>query len=743
MTGAVLLWLAAFGTSARAVAVERGQFERLSRVRVPFVEGDGGPASAVAFTASTLFGAVSVMRDGRLVYSMRRGSATDDRQIVESFASGRPRPTAGSPASARISRFVGSDRSRWRSDLPSYDEVSLGDVWPGVSVSLRAHAGNVEKLFRLLPGARVGRIGMRVGGTLAVLRDGSLAARTRRGEVRFSAPAAYQEVNGVRRPVSVAYIARGSTYGFRLEPYDHSLPLTIDPVLESSYVGGGDADFVNAITVHPSTGEVLVAGSTFSADLPGASGGARGGSGGGVDGFVARFDPTLSRLLQTTYLGGSGGDVIAGIAVHPWSGEVIVAGVTSSPDFPGTYFGAQFAGHGGNDGFVARLDPTLTKLLNATYFGGGDSDRVVGVAVHPTRGDVVIAGYTVSKDLPGTTGGAQPAIAADIDGFLARFDPTLAHLLQTTYLGGSGPDYIHTLAIHPASGEVLVGGQTLGNDLPATEGGANAGQPGNGNWDAFVARVDPTLTRFLQSTYLGGAGGDDVLGIAVSPLSGEIFVTGWTNYIDFPGTEGGAQPAAGGVWDLSRDQQHRTDGFVARFNPMLTVMFQATYLGGGGDDYCRGIAIDPSHGDVYVTGETFSTDLPGKAGGPAPVAAGGGDGFVARLNPTLTSLLQATYVGGGDADRSDAIAIRPSNGEVLVAGTTQSRDFPGFAAGAEPAFTGGSVFGGDGFVSRLSASLEESGNCVSGSDPLCANPDRLPVELTPRRGRTACDLPCH
>ena len=142
---------------------------------------------------------------------------------------------------------------------------------------------------------------------------------------------------------------------------------------------------------------MLVAGHTYST------------AGRGVDGFVARFDPTLTTLLHATYIGGTEGEEILGIAVHPTSGDVYVAGFTGSTDFAGTLQGAQPANAGGDDGFVARLDPTLTTLLGATYLGGSLPDRIVAIAIHPGSGEIYVAGQTISADFPGTAGGAQPS----------------------------------------------------------------------------------------------------------------------------------------------------------------------------------------------------------------------------------------------------------------------------------------------------------------------------------------------
>ena len=553
-----------------------------------------------------------------------------------------------------------------------------------------------------------------VGATaVTVGANGCLVVRMGAQRLSFSAPMAFQERGGIRRVIPVAYLVSGSTYGFRLGRHDETQPVVIDPVLESSYVGGTEADRIDAITVLPATGDVLVAGATFSTDLPGTAGGARSESLGDADAFIARFDPTLSNLLRVTYLGGSGGDEILSIAVHPGTGQIYVGGVTSSPDFPGAAGGAQPEFHGYPDGFVARLDPSLTRLYGSTYFGGVYEDRVVAVAVHPATGEIYAAGQTQSPDLSGVEGGAQPAPPGNFDGFVARFDPTLATLIQATYLGGEAPDYLRAMAIHPATGEIYVAGQTESlPDFPASAGGANVSPPGgNGNFDAFLSRFDPTLTQLLQTTFLGGSGGDDILGLAVAP-NGDLVAGGWTQSFDFPATGGAAQtvPAGGG---------DGIEGIVARFDPSLTALLEATYVDGPDDDYVGAIAVNPANGDIYAVGQTYSQDLPGISGGVDGVYGGGGDAFAARLDPGLTQI-QTTYLGGSDADAANAAAIDPANGDLLMAGATSSTGFPGAPSGARGAYAGGSAFGGDGFVSRLPASLRSDAVCVPAADPLCA-----------------------
>ena len=291
-----------------------------------------------------------------------------------------------------------------------------------------------------------------------------------------------------------------------------------------------------------------------------------------------------------------------------------------------------------------------------------------------------------------------------------------------TWVAGHGPEYLHALAIHPSSGDIYVAGQTLAYNFPGAVGGANAAYyPFTGNSNGFVARLDRSLTRLIQSTYLGSSRANDIYGVAIHPASGDVYVVGWTDQVDLPGTEGGAQPVMAGESDL----------FIERLNASLTELFQATYLGGTDVDYGYGISVHPTRGDVYVTGETYSTDLPGTAAGAQPERAGGVDGFVARLDPTLTRVVQTTYLGASGDDTPYAIAVQPKTGEVLVAGMTTSPGFPGAAGGSQPSYAGGDdFFGGDGFVTRFPAGLSAASSaCVSNANTLCLSGGRYAVRV--------------
>jgi len=691
---AVVLPVAAAAHVAVASRPEVG--DRVAGLTAPFVANTGPRDPQVAYYARTQTGTVFVTRVGDLVYALRpKERAGSGWSVTERLLGAHPVPVAGQASPTNVSVFVGNDPGRWQAHVPSYTKVALGEVYPGITAMLQAYGTHVEKVFTVRPGTSPRRIRVQVRGAqqMAVDHEGALVVHTGVGEVHFSRPVAYQEVRGRRRDVKVGYVLAGDVYGFQVGKYDDKRPLTIDPLLQATYLGGSEFDQVTALAIDNNTGDVYAAGWTTSDDFPGTAGGAQSTNHGYYDGFIAHLDASLTTLYQVTYLGGIPLDGVNGLALDPNTGDVYVAGQTGSCDFPGTAGGAQATCSGTSDAFVARLDASLTTLNQATYLGGSGGESVYAVGLHPISGEVYVVGSTGSSDFPGTSGGGQSTYGGGTsDGFVARLNRSLTTLEQSTYLGGNGPEGAMALAIDASTGKIYVAGNTHATDFPGTTGGAQSAYAG-GFADAFVARLDAMLTTLEQASYLGGTDADFGFSVAVSNATGDVYVSGVTDSVDFPGTAGGAQSAHGGGGASNQD------GFVARMNPQLTALEQATYLGGSDLDAAATLALHPTTGEVYVGGFTWSKDFPGTSAGIQPRSLGD-DGFVARLNAALTLLDRATYLGGTKKDDIAALALSAANDEVYVGGYTYSSDFPGTAGGVQPM-----AGAGDALVARLAGDL--------------------------------------
>ena len=233
-------------------------------------------------------------------------------------------------------------------------------------------------------------------------------------------------------------------------------------------------------------------------------------------------------------------------------------------------------------------------------------------------------------------------------------DPVLVY---STYLGGGDDDEGYGIAVD-SSGNAYIAGSTASANFPtktplqATSGGFT---------DAFVAKLNPSGSALLYSTYLGGSNNDIAQAIAVDS-SGNAYVTGGTNSTNFP-TVGAVQASNHGDYDV----------FVARLNANGSALGYSTYLGGGGTDVGYGIAVD-SAGNAYVTGFTGSVAFP-VVNGVQLSAPGNYDAFVTKLNPSGSQLAYSTYLGGSDYDQGSGIAV-DSIGNAYVIGFTSSTNFP-------------------------------------------------------------------
>jgi hypothetical protein len=713
---------------ARSPADTHSLTSKISRVTLPFIENQGQVKNkSVRFYANTFAGTVFVTDEGEIVYSIIKTEKEDTglskqkiqdknqdtirktvalRETLE--GSKQTKLTGMHKSKTRVNYFKGK-KEDWR-NIPTWQEVSLGEVYNGIDLKLKAYGKTIEKLFTVHPEGSVTDIKLSIEGAkgLNVNKDGVLEVETDLGVVAFTKPVAYQEIKGKRVEVAVNYILSSSelqtpdskpTYAFKVEKYDRTKPLTIDPLLSySTYLGGGVGDFGQGIAVDGS-GNVYVTGSTESTDFL-LSNPIQAGNAGVGDVFVARLDP-FGALDYSTYLGGGASDYGQGIAVDG-SGNAYVMGYTQSTDFP-TLNPIQAGNAGLGDVFVAKLDP-FGALDYSTYLGGGVGDFGQGIAVDG-GGNAYVTGQTESTDFP-TLNPIQAGNAGNKDAFVAKLYPSGSTLVYSTYMGGGVHDIGNSIAVD-GSGNAYVMGYTQSTDFPLL----NPIQAGNaGLVDAFVAKLD-TLGALDYSTYLGGGAIDSGWGIAVDG-SGNAYVTGYTHSTDFP-TLNPLQAGNAGLADV----------FIAKLDTSGALDY-STYLGGGASDPGWGIAVDGG-GNVYVTGQTESTDFPTLN----PIQAGNDgdkDAFVAKLDPSGSTLVYSTYMGGGAEDRGYSIAVDGS-GNVYVTGYTLSTDFPLLNP-----IQSGNAGDWDAFVAKLSNDSDNDGiaddsdNCPD--DP---NPDQLDTDDLP------------
>ncbi len=607
----------------------------------------------------------------------------------------------------KVNYFIGSEPSRWRTEIPTFAKTRFREVYPGVDLVYYGNEGELEYDFVVAPGANPQAIALEFEGAdkIEVDGEGGLTLHVAGEQVQQHKPVIYQEVDGARRAVAGAYELSGTgRVSFRLGPYDAAQPLVIDPVLiYATYLGGGRSEAISSITTDTS-GNAYVVGVTDSTDFPTTNpaqpnpGGGNCSAGPCTDAFVTKLNAAGSEIMYSTYLGGNNLESGSGIAVDA-AGNAYISGTTGSPNFP-TAQARQPNLKGAADAFVAKLNAAGNQLVYSTYLGGGGQETGAGIAVDGA-GNAAVTGITLSTDFPteqplrASFGGGTCGSTACPDAYITKLNAGGTGLLYSTYLGGNHLELGSGIAMDP-SGAIYVTGTTASTNFPTS---SNAFQPNlkggicgsSPCLDAFVTKLNPIVggaASLVYSTYLGGGQGgasgssqpsDFSFGIAADE-AGNAYVTGVTGAHDFPLKNAFQDVFRGG----------RLDIFVTKLNTNLSgaaSLAYSTYLGGESDENFpnlaystlgvgnRCVAADAA-GNVYVTGTSLSVEYPLKD--DLPTFGSEEDAVVTKLNTNAAgeaSLLFSTFLGGNGKDTGLGLALDGA-GNIYVSGETNSSVFP-------------------------------------------------------------------
>ncbi len=605
------------------------------------------------------------------------------------------------PLSTKVNYFIGRDPSKWRRNVSTYSKIRYRSVYPGIDLVYYGSNHRLEYDFDLAPGADASQILFAVKGTDAMKVDasGDLVLSKGARELRFQTPVLYQEINGARARVPGTYVLRDSTHvGFEVGSYDITKPLVIDPVLVySTFLGGSGDDFSNGIAVD-SSGDAYVVGLTDSPNFPASIGSYNPTQ---FRMFLTKLDPTGSSLLFANYFGGtSGGDEAYAVALDS-SGNAFVTGDATSSDFP-VVNAYQSTLSGSTDAFLVKFSADGSSIIYSTYLGGSNSQFANSVSVDPA-GEAVIAGVTQSTDFP-LFNACQSSISADqfgdwgVYGFLTKFAANGTPLVYSTYLAGNTlntgsctgcfPDSEIMGVVTDASGNAYVTGNTSTTNFPVTSSALTTTFPGYSlSSVGFVSEYD-TSGVIVYSTYLGGLSSTFLNAIAVD-TTGSAYVTGFDIANDsFPiVTTSICDPSVAAC----------NGAIIAKLDPTV----YSTFLGTSNNMEGQAIQVDAS-GDAFIVGSDVQFDLSNPIEG---YAGGNGDVVIAEIDPTATTLLMATFLGGqGWEAAADSLAL-DTHGAVYVTGVTQSLDFP-VTQSALQTTLGGQT---DAFISKIDPATNAPG----------------------------------
>ncbi|MGD9396699.1 MAG: SBBP repeat-containing protein [Candidatus Thorarchaeota archaeon] len=429
---------------------------------------------------------------------------------------------------------------------------------------------------------------------------------------------------------------------------DSSLALTTQQY--SNILGGSGADEVAAFKfVEPDL--VYIAGTTSSTDFP-IINGYQDTHAGNVDCFIMKFNIATDTVMYSTYIGGSDEDILTDIVVDD-DGNLYATGFTESSDFPVvSAYKENYVNQ--EDIFLLKLNPTGEALLFSTYFGGDGSDKSYSIDID-TDGNVYIFGNGYASDIPLVNPLDDERYFME-EGYFLKFNSTGNGLEFSSYFGGFDRDYAKSIFLDDDNNVYLIG-STSSTDFPYLNGYDTSH---NSAQDCFVVKVNSALDEVIYSTYIGGQAADEPFE-AIVDGSGRIYLTGYTISSDFPTVNayddefgggmdcfvcvlstdgssleystylGGSAVDIGLVLLYSNEVVYITgytkssdfpttngaesslsgeiDCFVSKLILSNNTLGYSTYVGGSGDDYGQGIALDADQ-NILVVGHSDSEDFP-------------------------------------------------------------------------------------------------------------------------------------
>ncbi len=588
--------------------------------------------------------------------------------------------------------FLGSRPDRWASHVGLFSEAVIADLYEGIDARLYFEGANLRYDFIVRPGADPAQLSLRFegGDSLTIAADGALQIAAGPATIGHGSLFAYQDVSGQRRAVDCSFTMHaGGRVKFAPGRYNNEIPLIIDPLVYSSYLGGSTEEFVGASMAVDNSGSAYLVSATNSDDYPTTPGAyeetmndAASGIAGDIS--ISKLGPRGATLIFSTFLGGSAGEYTglandgSGICGPDGSlialgqdGSATLCGITYSEDFP-TTSGALFNTlQGASDAFVVTISSDGSRLLYGTYFGGNAQDAAHALALD-ADGAVYIGGETFSaagdNRFPTTPDAFQRSFAALDDLFIAKIDMAAGRLIYSTLISGEDHECLSDLVLDDA-GNVYFCGTTASDDFPLSAGVFDTELRGPGTYDAFVAKLNADGSDLLYSSLLGGDFDDYCSGIDIDS-AGCVYLTGQTTL------ESGSPltPFPTTVKAFQRDGG-KIACFVTKVSQRADRLVYSTFVAGAGSDWGADIKV-LDKGVAFVGGGTNSPDFPTTSDALQEQRnASSSDAFICALNADGSALLYSTYLGGSDSDRLTSLALGESCG-LYASGTTRSRDFP-------------------------------------------------------------------
>lgn len=627
--------------------------------------GDNGVVSngvgnnADLFQATTRDGTLWISRDG--LWLSKVVPEQGQINIRLSFEGQNPaaRLEPFDRQAAVVSYFRGDDPDNWHGAVPVWGGVRIRNLYPGMDLVLSGRKGEVIPEF--VGSGAGGQIKMEVEGAEAVTVDGrQIQFATPAGSIVWPLPASETPLTlNISDQATAALDSQQLTPAWQPEGMAGGSPLIF-----GTFIGGLDVlpDVPNATAVD-GEGNIYTTGYTESTVFPSEPGLS---PQHGIDVIITKLLADGSDLAYAIHINPSAfnqPDYGYGILVNDL-GEAYVVGETNSFDFPITP-GAMDPTFGEGDVFFLKVAADGASLLYSTFLGGSDLDGARGFA-RDGQGNFYLTGQTWSADYPVTTclnSPPAPCHKGVRDAFITKLNPSGTAVLYSTMLGGDVQEQAQAIVVS-STGEATITGWTNSSNYPTTDGAYDESY--NEQFDAFVTKVNAAGTAVIYSTFLGGDNEDRANALMLHD-NGRVTLTGVTLCpctTPFPTTPGAYDTSHNGGYDV----------FVAELTGNGSGLNFSTFLGGAAEERGYGLSLT-TVGSIAVTGVTYSAAFPMTPDAFDDSLGGGRDAFLSILNSSAEQLNYSTFLGGSEEDEGSQVISGPQ-GELILAGSTRSADFP-------------------------------------------------------------------
>lgn len=517
--------------------------------------------------------------------------------------------------------FVG-EPSKWATNVHAYRKVVLKDIYPKTDMEILSDGSSIKINFIVYPGGDPKKIQLKYeGADKLFLKNQQLHIVSSLGEILEDEPISFQTDNGVQEQIATSFTLNQNRVQIVPKKYNPTLPIVIDPAVIFGTYMGSSADNFGFAASFDRFGNAYGAGTVYAANFPTTTGAydvsfAGGSSDNGEyarDGFIAKFNGTGESLLFATFFGGSHNEQPHSVTVSTASSgnnDIYVFGTTHSANFPVTNGSFDNSHNGEADIFVMRLNEFGNTLLGSTYIGGSQDDGINGETNSSFLGQNHQLPYNYA------------------DWFRGEI-----------VLDNTGNVYVSTCSKSRQNQ-----GLPLINASQSTFGG--------GDQDAYIIKLNNSLSTVLFSTYLGGTGDESAHSICINLLNEPIIAGGTTSGNLMFGTSN--FPYNGGV-----------DGFVGRYSSS-GVKQRIIYTGTSNYDQVFFVQVDENN-SIYTMGQT-SGNMPRSAG---TYGVNNAKQFLEKYNNTLSTRLLSTTFGksnGTQPGLSPSAFLVDNCGRVYVSG---------------------------------------------------------------------------